>query len=123
MPDRPTSDPKQFIQGAPVLQVPDVLASIAFYRDVLGFTCDYVEETYGVVWRDNSAIHFGKSDSTPTGVNLFQWVIDVDDYYNEVKANGAEISAEIGDREYEIRDFSVIDNNGVTVVFGQDIDY
>ncbi len=122
MPDQPTSNPKQFIQGAPVLQVPDVEVTAAYYRDVLGFNCDYVDSGYGVVWRDNSAIHFVPGESVATGVHLFQWVKDVDTVYEQLKGNGANISVDIGDRDYEMRDFSVEDNNGVTVVFGMDID-
>jgi hypothetical protein len=38
MPSSPTSNPRQFVQGAPVLDVPDVEATAEFYRDVLGFT-------------------------------------------------------------------------------------
>ena len=41
MPALPSSDPKQFVQGAPVLHVPDVKATATFYRDVLGFTWDF----------------------------------------------------------------------------------
>ena len=37
MPELPSSDPRQFIQGAPVLHVKDVMGTAAFYRDVLGF--------------------------------------------------------------------------------------
>ena len=36
MPDRPTSNPTQFIQGAPILHVPEVKATATYYRDVLG---------------------------------------------------------------------------------------
>ena len=46
MPERPSSAPRQFIQGAPVLHVPDVLATAAYYRDVLGFTWDFGDEDY-----------------------------------------------------------------------------
>ena len=60
MPNLPSSNPSQFIQGAPVLQVPDVAASATFYRDVLGFTWDFGDDDYAVVWRDNSAIHLAK---------------------------------------------------------------
>jgi len=38
MPDYPSANPDQFIQGAPVLHVQDVLAAVTYYRDVLGFT-------------------------------------------------------------------------------------
>ena len=41
MPKLPSSNPKQFVQGAPVLHVSDVVATAAFYRDVLGFMWDF----------------------------------------------------------------------------------
>ena len=57
MPALPSSNPTQFVQCAPVLHVADVFATAAFYRDVLGFTWDFGDDAYAVVWRDNSAIH------------------------------------------------------------------
>lgn len=120
MPARPSSHPKQFIQGAPVLHVPDVPATLAFYRDVLGFTCDFGDDTYAVVWRDNSAIHFVKDADGPHGVHLFQWVEDVDAYYEELVARGAPVDREPADQPYGIREFGVCDINGVGIVFGQD---
>ena len=121
MPDRPTSDPAQFIQGAPVLHVADVKATAAFYRDVLGFTWDFGDENYAVVWRDNSAIHLVKGDA-PRGVHLFQWVQDVDAYHREISERGAMVDGEPTNRPYQVRDFSVHDPNGVQIVFGQEID-
>ena len=122
MPDRPTSNPEQIIQGAPILHVPDVTATATFYRDVLGFHSDPegTSDDYTVVWRDNAAIHFARGDSQPTGVELCQWVKDVDGCHREVVDRGAEVSMPLGNRPYGIRDFSVRDPNGITVVFGQD---
>ena len=122
MPAYPSSTPVQFIQGAPVLHVPDVNAAVGYYRDVLGFTPDFGDDDYAVVWRDNSAIHFVKSDRRPSGVHLFQWVRDVDSCYGEVRERGAEITVEPGDRPYGVRDFSVRDPNGVSIIFGQEIE-
>ncbi len=122
MPNPPTESPTQFIQGTPVLHVPDVQVTATFYRDILGFTWDYGDEDYCVVWRDNSAIHFVKGDTRPAGVHLFQWVKNADVVHDEVKAAGGTIAVEIADRPYGIRDFSVRDPNGVDVVFGQDIE-
>ena len=65
MPELPSSNPKQFVQGAPVLHVSDVVATAVFYRDVLGFMWDFGDDTYAVVWRDNSAIHFVKDMRIP----------------------------------------------------------
>lgn len=122
MPDRPTSDPAQFIQGAPVLHVADVEATAAYYRDVLGFTWDFGDEQYAVVWRDNSAIHLTRGgQGTPAGIHLFQWVRDVDAYYREIEGRGADVLEEPTDRPYGIRELKVRDPNGIEIVFGQDI--
>ncbi len=121
MPNHPTANPAQFIQGAPVLHVADVKATAAYYRDVLGFTSDFGDEVYAVVWRDNSAIHFVKGDRSPGGFHLFQWVRDVDACFREFRKRGAEIIGEPADRSYGIRDFNIRDLNGISIIFGQDI--
>ena len=122
MPELPSSNPRQFIQGAPVLHVQDVARTAAFYRDVLGFTWDFGDETYAVVWRDNSAVHFVKDATSPRGIHLFQWVKDVDAYYKEIVARGADPATEPANQPYGIREFGLSDINGVSIVFGQDIE-
>jgi len=121
MPALPSSNPTQFVQGAPVLHVPDVRASAAFYRDVLGFTWDFGDDNYAVVWRDNSAIHFVRDVESPKGVHLFQWVKDIDAYYREIIGRGAAVSTEPKNQPYGIREFGVQDPNGIGILFGQDI--
>jgi predicted enzyme related to lactoylglutathione lyase len=123
MPAVPSSDPKQFVQGAPVLHVPDVSATATYYRDVLGFTWDFGDESYAVVWRDNSAIHFVRDEGNPRGVHLFQWVKDVDAYHTEIVGRGAEVAMAPRDQPYGLREFGVRDINGVGILFGQDIDH
>ena len=124
MPDAPTSNPPQFIQGAPLLLVPDVLATAEFYRKILGFKSDAGAATaeYAVVWRDNAAVHLTKGGDKPAGVRIFFWVKDVNALHDEVIKRGAKIDVPIQTRSYGICDFSVRDPNGVTVVFGQDWD-
>jgi predicted enzyme related to lactoylglutathione lyase len=122
MPTPPSSNPAQFVQGAPVLHVADVEATATFYRDVLGFTWDFGDHTYAVVWRDNSAIHFVREEGTPRGIHLFQWVKDVDAYYREIVRRGADVAEGPADQPYGIREFGVRDINGVGIVFGQDVD-
>jgi hypothetical protein len=68
MPAPPSSDPAQFVQGAPVLHVGDVKATAAFYRDVLGFTWDFGDERYAVVWRDNSAFTWSNGSRMSTRI-------------------------------------------------------
>lgn len=101
--------------------MPDVQTTAKYYRDVLGFQWDHGDDVYAVVWRDNIAIHFVRGDRSPRGVHLFQWVRDVDAYYREIVARGAEVIEEPTDRPYDIRDFTIRDPNGVSIVFGQDL--
>jgi predicted enzyme related to lactoylglutathione lyase len=105
-----------------VLHVQDVKGTAAFYRDILGFSWDFGDETYAVAWRDNSAIHFVRDDRNPSGVHLFQWIKDVDAYHQELVTRGADIASAPADKPYGIREFAVSDVNGVAIVFGQDIE-
>ncbi len=93
MPEEPTSDPKQFIKGAPVLHVPDVVATATWYRG----------ERYAVVWRDDAAVHLVHGDRPPTGVHLSLWVRDVDAYHREVVGRGAVVTIQPSDRPYGLR--------------------
>ena len=70
----------------------------------------------------NAALHFTQGASTQHGVKHFFWLIDVNAYYAELINKKAKITHEIGDRDYGIRDFGLADNNGFTLIFGQDVD-
>ncbi len=122
MPDHPTSNPAQFIQGCPVLHVRDVVALASYFRDVLGFRWDFGDENYAVVWRDNSAVHLAKGAEDPTGIDLFQWIRDVDGYHAEIVARGANVTAKPGNTPYGLREFAVGAPSGLVIVFGQDVD-
>ena len=123
MPQKPSSTPTQFIQGAPVLPVRSVDLSVDFFEQNLGFQCDFRSPEYAVVWRDNAAFHFTRSNGAQAQapVRIFNWLVDVDAYYKELEQRGTAITQEIGDRNYGIRDFSVTDVNGFILIFGQDI--
>ena len=123
MPPSPSSNPAQFVQGAPVLHVADIESTATFYRDVLGFTSDFGDERYAVVWRDNSAIHFVRDSGNPSGVHLFQWVKDVNAYHREIVSRGAVVAIEPTDQPYGIRELGIRDVNDVAIVFGEDLDH
>ena len=120
MPGVPQSDPRQFVQGSAVLHVPDVLAAAEYYRDNLGFSWDFGDDQYAVVWRDNAAVHFARGLAVPNGVHLFVWVRDVDAYHKEIVQRGVKAEMEPTTQPYGIREFMIKDVNGVAIVFGQD---
>ena len=121
MPEVPTSNPKLFIQSAPVLHVRDVRATAAYYRDVLGFAWEYDDGYYSVMRRDNAAIHLVKDDRTPEGVHLFVLVNDVGAYHDEAVERGADITRDVADQPYGLREFALRDVNGIEIIFGQEV--
>ncbi len=112
----------------PVLPTTDLARTHKYYCDILGFLepWGYGEPgeplQYGGVRADLDqmpAIHFTVcTDRTPGEV--FVIVNDVDAYYEKVKAAGAEMIFEIGDRPYGMRDFMVADPDGNRLSFGAD---
>jgi hypothetical protein len=122
MPNQPSSEPAQFIQGCPVLHVPDVTTFAKYFQEILGFQWDFGDENYAVVWRDNSALHLMKGAHEPTGVHLFQWIRDVDAYHAEILPRGANITAQPANTPYGLREFSVGGPCGISIVFGQDVE-
>ena len=120
MPDLPHSNPKQLVQGSPVLHVVDVLATASYYRVKLGFHSDFAGDNYAVVWRDNAAVHFSRGSEAPSGVHLFVWVQDVVAYYEELNERGTKAEIAPTTQPCGIREFSILDINCVSIVFGQD---
>ena len=52
--------------------------------------------------------------------SIFIFMQNVDELWDKVK-DKVTIRSAIEDREYLMRDFSILDNNGYEIVFGQDI--
>jgi len=112
--------------AATVFVVRDIGASIAHFRDVLGFHVDftYGEPTfYAGVERDGVLIHLQAAQQTKrlpgqAAVNVF--VTDVDRLFEEIKSRGARILAEPKDYPYGMRDFDVSDLDGNQLCFGME---
>lgn len=67
--------------------------------------------------QDNQEPFFAKARLTGS---IFIFTENVDELWNKVK-DKATVKTAIADREYLMRDFSILDNNGYELVFGQDI--
>ena len=112
----------------PMLRTPDLRRTIAFYTEVLGFTCDSVSEDWG--WAalscDGVAVMFSglnahEGDLAPafTG-SLYLRTDDVDGFWRRLK-DRARVCYPIEDFEYGMREFAIYDNNGYLLQFGQEI--
>jgi uncharacterized glyoxalase superfamily protein PhnB len=115
------------------LAVRDMKKTLAFYTRDLGFkpgmtfpTLDDPE--YADVSRDGMVLMFVPAGSAGIpdgeklglGVNLYLQIDgDIDAYYNELKKRGVQITADIKDEPYGIRDFTVRDPDGYILTFNQ----
>src|SRR5215472_4766881 len=114
-----------FVDAATVFTVRDIAASIAYYRDALGFTVafEYGEPTfYAGLCRDEVSLHLRAAAPDRNWVAghgaLCIFVTDVDALHDELAARGARIIAPPKDYAYGMRDFDVDDLDGNRVTFG-----
>ena len=119
-------------QTPPILWTKNLRETISFYENVLGFTghCDF--PNFVSLLRDNAEIMFivpdaedadekekFSSNATLPG-SIYFFMENVDEFWEAVK-DKATVKTAICDREYLMRDFSILDNNGYELVFGQEI--
>ena len=124
---------------SPILFTKDLEQTILFYETVLGFIAQSDFPNFVSLTRDDINIMFvlptreaqGPEDpgnkeeffSKPqlTG-NIFIFTDQVDQIWDSVK-DKVTIKTPIADRAYMMRDFSILDNNGYELVFGEDISH
>ena len=109
---------------ATVLAVRDIAASLAYYRDALGFAVafEYGEPTfYACLCRDEAALHLIAADKTerqPGHGALCVFVEDVDALHAELVGRNAKVVKAPQDYDYGMRDFDVVDLDGNQIFFG-----
>jgi catechol 2,3-dioxygenase-like lactoylglutathione lyase family enzyme len=105
------------------LSVTDVPATVDFYTNKLGFTCGFVwggePPTFAGLNLGDVQIFIqkGKPDGQVASVAFV--VGNADELHDYHRANGVTVTEPPGDREYGIRDYGVLDNNGHHLSFGQ----
>jgi predicted enzyme related to lactoylglutathione lyase len=112
---------------APQLVVHDVVKAAEYYCNVLGFTLiNYFMDppVYAMVKRDGCQLHFGKADGDTVHPNsqvrgistdFVIWVPEIEAFFEEVKAKGADIEQQIVMRSYG-REFIIRDCNGYRIM-------
>jgi predicted enzyme related to lactoylglutathione lyase len=130
------ADRPQFYGVVPVLLVDDVVATVSYYRDVLGFEIDFVygePPYYGSVSRDDAVLNFTKSDppgrrngvrraGAGNGIDAYFVVSDVDTVHGELSTSGAQVITSPASHEYGMREFKIEDCNGYVLTFAQEVE-
>ena len=119
-------------QIAPVFFTLDISATVAYYREKLGFDCLGTWQdppVYAIVARDEHAIHF-RCAAPPTPnpakypgelLDAYLFVEDADALYAEYAARGVEFTRGVANMPWNSREFVVKDCNGRLLAFGANV--
>ena len=132
MDSNPTS---KLLRGAPYFPVANVADSVAFYEQVLGFSCDYSAGQplqFAICTRDGHAIMLrGVSTReliTPVEKqggtwDAFFWVNDAKGLHHELAGRNADVVyGPIIQETYNMLEFAVRDRDGHVLGFGESLD-
>ena len=129
---------------SPLLQVKDLQSSLYFYTTVLGFKELWRDDGgFIILSRDGCDLFLGENQTkvdlrnvTARATNKWFASYDlhihcaagtVDSLWKEFKDAGASMPAAFAsgpiDRDYGVRDFSILDPDGYQIVFGAPIEY
>lgn len=104
----------------PELPLGDVLAGVAYYRDVLGFQVNFAHENIGVMDRDAVRLLLVARTPAHAGAgSCYVYVEDADALHAELTGRGARVEGAPVDRPWGLREFRVHDPEGNWITFGQ----
>ena len=119
-------------QIAPVFFTTDIPATLAYYKDKLGFECLGTWQdppVYAIVARDEKAIHF-RCAEPPTAnpmkyaeelLDAYLFVEDADGLYAEYEARDVEFTRGLANMPWHSREFVVKDCDGRLLAFGSNL--
>ena len=117
---------------APILLARDVTASIAYWRDKVGFTVGGIwgePPDFAILKRDTAHLMLALAPEgheivphwkiKPQMWNAYFWVDDAAALYAEMQASGAIIDYELHRKPYDVLEFGIQDLDGHDIAFGQ----
>ena len=119
-------------QIAPVFLTMDIPATLAYYKDKLGFECLgtwHDPPVYAIVARNGQAIHF-RCAEPPTAnpvkygdelLDAYLFVEDADALYAEYAAQAVEFTRGVANMPWHLREFVVKDCDGRLLAFGANL--
>ena len=112
---------------APIFAVTDVERAVAYYTGKLLFEIafewsddDDGPVRYVIVKRDDCVLHLSRG-STARESAAYVGLRGVADYYEAVRGAGANITEELQDWPWGMREFETADPDGNRLIFGEDI--
>ena len=111
---------------SPMLAAADMEETLAFYRDVLGFTATMKSPGYSIVERDGQTIHFMQAASEEVmrcvrgHTEIYIEVSGIDSLWEHVRTFKQRYRIrDLFDRDYGMTEFHIEDPNGCLVFVGE----
>ena len=119
-------------QIAPLFFTMDIPATLAYYKEKLGFECLgtwHDPPVYAIVARDQQVIHFRCAEPPTANLNKYRdelldaylFVEDADALYAEYAAQGVEFTRGVANMPWHSREFVVKDCDGRLLAFGANL--
>jgi uncharacterized glyoxalase superfamily protein PhnB len=119
-------------QIAPLFFTMDVPATLAYYKEKLGFDCLGTWQdppVYAIVARDQQVIHFRCAEPPTANPNKYRdelldayvLVEDADALYAEYAPQGVEVTREVANMPWHTREFVVKDCEGRLLAYGANL--
>ena len=116
-------------QIAPQFFTTEMAATLAYYRDQLGFDCLgtwHDPPVYAIVARDDHRIHFRLANPPRPSpdkyadelLDAYLFIDNADVLYAEYRERGVEFTRPLGDTAWQSREFVVKDCDGRLLAFG-----
>lgn len=108
----------------PILASLNAEETIRFYTEKLGFTFHNNWDGYLIFSKDEIEIHLWptEDESVPKNTGCYVHVTEVDSLFEQYKAQGVvHPNGTLKDMPWLMRQFSILDNSGNIIHFGEDI--
>jgi catechol 2,3-dioxygenase-like lactoylglutathione lyase family enzyme len=110
--------------ATPILASLNADETIKFYTEKLGFTFHNNWDGYLIFTKDDISIHLWPTtdESIPKSTGCYINVTEVDELFKAYQKEGVvHPNGELKNMPWQMRQFSILDNNGNIIHFGEDI--
>jgi catechol 2,3-dioxygenase-like lactoylglutathione lyase family enzyme len=111
-----------------VLAVPDLAASVRYYRDVLGLVLDFEAPGWAFLSRGSFRVMLGECpDALPAAATgdhsyyAYVTVEGIDALYRELEAKQIDFTQALADKPWGMREFGIRTPDGHRIMFGESI--
>lgn len=111
----------EMVDLIPTLAVTSLKQAVEFYANKLGFQLTLQSGNYVAIERDNVQIGFVSDRNALKGYkpSFYIRMVRIDDYYKQVKASGVKLNSELKTSSTNMKEFSLTDPDGYTLIFGE----